>query len=124
MSDISVGIEEVLRTRNDILIWCPDKKIQEATRVSGFHARRKMGRLAEHISFQKVEIDKELYVRIYVKDNLKLFTIGENGKPIEHKPIDSEYERMIELMKEDGKSEKEIQDFIDSIQVGEENGGE
>jgi len=125
---ISDAIQEVYASGEDVYIRCENLRMQETMRVSGFHARKRLinmvGGDADSISIQKVTVNGELCIRIFKRKN-RMFKL-EDGEFVEFKKEGgvTEEDRIVALMKADGKTEEEIQEFLKANGMGEEGEGE
>jgi len=111
-------ISKVLKADEPILIPCgKDKARQESMRVMFFHAKKRV--LPEgsenEIGISKFQYADDLFIKIYKRDILKLFTISENGVlvELEEKLIDQVANaRQVKLMRADGLSDEEIEEAL------------
>jgi len=102
---------------DNVLVPCSCKENQESVRVMLFHLRNKLkGPLADTIAISKFSYADHLYVKVYKKTSIQLFKLDSEGRLIKiTNKMDAETERMIKLMRADGKTEEEIKE-----QIGEE----
>lgn len=103
-----------------ILIPCQDERVQESIRSTAFYQRKRMPlTLSDKIGIARYSHEGKLFVRIYPREVEELFTVGPDGEPI---PLDREaisqveMQRIMELMRRDGKSEEEIAEAIKEME--------
>jgi hypothetical protein len=111
-------IERVNLVGEEEFILARDEKHAESMRVSAFNIRRKMPpSLSEDIGIQKITENNLWFLRIFKRglDEAQHFRRDlETGTLIQIKAetINLERERMIMLMKRDGKTEEEIKSAL------------
>jgi hypothetical protein len=120
VATIADTIATIAVTGGEDFTLCRDAKQAESLRVSAYNIRRKMPKLLiEDVGIQKYEEDGKFFLRIYKRgnENQKWKRDEETGKLV---PIaeqldstpDSERERIIKLLKEEGRNDKEIEDYF------------
>lgn len=117
MSDITEVISKLVSGEiKEGFVSCLNKSHQESVRVMVFNEKNKLSsELKELITVSKFSEDGQLYIKVYKKPNLGILVRDENGKlvPLNKNPEDSpELQRILKLMKEDGRSQEEINEVI------------
>lgn len=117
MTNAEEAIIKVFQDSGEIYLPCKDEKQQESIRVSAFNIRRKMPPdIQDTVAITKHEEDGTFYVLFYKREKSALMQRDpETGRltPVDT-GISPELARIIEIMRKDGKSEEEIQDFLKS----------
>ena len=105
------AITHVILTGQDVYLSCRDEKHSESIRVSAFQIRKSMKKADKNldVSIQKVVEDNKLFIRIFRKEAPEVFVKNKDGGfvPLENKK-DNELERIIALMRKDGKTEDRV----------------
>jgi len=120
MSVLEDAVRKVLLTNKPALIKCADIKNQESIRIMLYHLKKKMldKSMSETIGITKLTgPDKLLYVKVFKRPKIELFTLDKDGNiiPMEMDIMeDAEVQRIVGLMKSDGRTEEEIEEFIES----------
>jgi len=120
MSVLEDAVRKVLLTNKPTLIKCTDTKNQESIRIMLYHLKKKMldKSMSETIGITKLTgPDKLLYVKVFKRPKIELFTLDKDGNiiPMEMDIMeDAEVQRIVGLMKSDGRTEEEIEEFIES----------
>jgi len=120
MSVLEDAVRKVLLTNKPTLIKCADTKNQESIRIMLYHLKKKMldKSMSETIGITKLTgPDKLLYVKVFKRPKIELFTLDKDGNiiPMEMDIMeDAEVQRIVGLMKSDGRTEEEIEEFIES----------
>jgi hypothetical protein len=127
MSKTEDAINQItLLGKKEVYLACMDEKNQESTRTILYHLKKKMldKAEAEVIGITKYNSpDGQLFVKVYKRPALELYELNENGEMVlikMRKEDDPELKRIIELMRKDKKTEKEIQEIIDEYDLDEE----
>jgi hypothetical protein len=111
MSVLEDAVRKVLLTNKPTLIKCTDTKNQESIRIMLYHLKKKMldKSMSETIGITKLTgPDKLLYVKVFKRPKIELFTFDEDGNiiPMEMDIMeDAEVQRIVGLMKSDGRTE-------------------
>jgi hypothetical protein len=116
---ITKTIEQIALNGGEEFILAKDEKQAESIRVSAFNARRKMPEeLVSDVGIQKHREDGKYFVRIFKRGltEAEYWRRDPNsGKLVPAKEESPELTRIISLMREDGRSEEEIQEVVDSF---------
>ena len=118
---IEKAIESITLNGGEEFILARDEKHAESMRVSAFNIRRRMPVLInENIGIQKYAEEGRFFVRIFnreVSEAEHWVRDPETSKliPKVTNELSSENQRIIDFMKQDGKTEDEIQAFIDDV---------
>mgnify|MGYP001767491843 CR=1 FL=1 len=116
--DIKEGIEQILNTGGEIFIKARDKRHADSMRVSAFNTRRHMPRsLKVDVGIQTIVENGEYFLRLFDRemDGAEVFVRDkETGKliPAPKSDYDPELQRMIDMMKRDGKTDDEIAEYL------------
>jgi hypothetical protein len=116
--ELKEGIERILNSGGEIFIKARDKGHAESMRVSAFNIRRRLpSMLKGSIGIQAVAENGEHFLRLFDReiDGAEVFVRDkETGKliPAPKSGYDPELQRMIDMMKRDGKTDDEIAEYM------------
>jgi hypothetical protein len=116
--DIREGIEQILNNGGEIFIKARDKRHADSMRVSAFNTRRHMpSTLKVSVGIQTITENGEFFLRIFDReiDGAEVFVRDkETGKliPAPKSGYDPELQRMIDMMKRDGKTDEQIEEYL------------
>ena len=111
MADIRETLVRVATNGGEDFIRARDKKHAESMRVSAFNIKRKMPvGLSDAIGIQAMSENDLHFLRIFDRkiDGAQHWKRNEVGILVPTEDVDQDNERMIALMRKDGKSEEEI----------------
>jgi len=116
--DLADVIIQVEKTGKEMFIPCPSWKAQASMRARLFKLRKKIYKDSSSVGISNYTSGEELFVKVYKKANLTIYTMGEDGNlvPIENKVklIDLVANaRQVELMRADGYSDEEIEEALE-----------
>ena len=112
---IEKAILKVFMEGDIILIPCRDKANQQSIRSMSYQLRTRLipPQYINSIGISNFANGENLYVKIYKREEVELFTINEKGEiSVIKEKVDSEDARIAELMREEGKSEDEISNYL------------
>lgn len=111
-------IADVAINEQDRFIECQNEKEMQSKRSMAFFERKKLGDFAREVGIQKFLFEGKFFIRVYKKKTSGVWMMLD-GKMVEV-VVDKELLRVIDMMKEDGKSQDEIKEFMDSWEEGNE----
>lgn len=114
------AIQKVFAEGGQVLVPCESVANQESMRAMLFHLRKRLipKSLVDSVGISKFNHEGKFFVRVYAREISMLYEIDANGNPV---PIQRKAEdtvdalRIVELMKRDGKTESEIEEFMQSL---------
>lgn len=109
-------LEQVVETGRTLVIPCNDKAQQNSIKTILFRARQKMPSVvSDLLRISNMNTGDSLAIKVYVQTQPEAFFLGDDGEmtPVNLKVI-HEDDRIVSLMKEDGMSEDEIQEYLKS----------
>ena len=115
MADIRETLIRVATNGGEDFIRARDKKHSESMRVTAFNIKRKMpASIADAIGIQAMSENGLDFLRIFDRkiDGAQHWKRNEEGVLVPTEDVNQETERMIALMRKDGKTEEEITDFL------------
>ena len=116
--DVREGIEQILNKGGEIFIRARDKRHAESMRVSAFNIRRRMpSTLKENVGIQAVVEDNEFFLRLFDKeiDGAEVFILDQKTGELIPDPrssYGSAAQRIANLMRKDGKTDEEINNYL------------
>jgi len=116
--ELREGIEQILNKGGEIFIKARDRGHAESMRVSAFQIRRRMpDSLKGTVGIQAVVENNEFFLRLFDKeiDGAEIFVRDkESGKlvPAPKSDYNSESQRIADLMRKDGKTDEEINNYL------------
>lgn len=121
---IEEALKRVVGEGQSVLIPCTDAKNQESVRAMVFHLKRKLlpEFTADTVGITKFNYEGQFFIKVYPRGIAELYELNSEGVPVAiERPSsdDAETQRIVELMRKDGKSDEEIQKFIE--EQGEQN---
>jgi hypothetical protein len=99
----------------EVFFPCSDEKTQDSIRAQAFYYRKRMPReIADKVGIQKLEEDGMKFVRIFKREETPLWVRDASGKliPMPVTEVDAELQRIITLMRAEGKPESEISEVV------------
>jgi len=106
-------LEQVILTGKTLMIPCTDKQQQNSIKTIMFRARQKMPSVvSDLLRISSISGDTGLFVKLHIQKQPKAFFL-EDGEIIPLPLLSrSEQERLIRVMREDGISEEDIEDYL------------
>lgn len=99
--------------QHEYYIPCKDAREQENLRVALFYRRRRMGGILEAtIGISKKTIDDKLYVVLFKREYIGGYRMVDGKLIPDESGANSEMERRIALMKQDGFTAEEIENLL------------
>ncbi len=119
MSVLEDALKKALATGKPYLVKCETAKIQESMRVRSYYLKNRVipEEQRDQIGIAKVNSRGALYIKIFVRPAIELYEFDSSGEvvPIAYDPADDpELQRILALMRKDGKEEEEIQSFTET----------
>ena len=116
------AIKKVFAEGGEVLVPCESAANQESIRAMLFHLRKRLipKSLVDSVGISKFNHEGRFFVRVYAREISMLYELDENGKPV---PIQRKVEdtvdalRITELMKRDGKTDEEIEEFMSGLRA-------
>lgn len=114
---------KVLESRKDIYIPTEDKRNQESLRVSLCKAKAKMLKsIQASIGVAKATIQDQYFIKLFYRDLDNIFIMQEGALVLsqDFQADQKELERIARLMRVEGRSEKEIEEYIKEFNESKE----